>query len=408
MTLKNTILFLFLCLRPVAAKAASLVQVMVFIGDRHAKVLLLLDGTISDFESRSAPPMGTTPARASVLIRGAVLSPSLKTAYQSVPGGTQMDVAQAGIDALLFTSVSAGLQIVVEMQESRTLSVFRQGDKALLLDLRVPRAPPDDSLPDPEFLSSWMSGLSLLPQAASTPNLLPKIIVDAGHGGKDLGAVGKTGTQEKDIVLELARMVAKELRQKLGADVILTRDDDTFVPLVDRAAKANASNADLFISIHANAAPSPKLHGIETYYLDTASDESAARVAMRENAALFPVGGATEKVLADLAISGNTALSRRLAFQVHNAAIVGLSELYGQERIHDLGVKTALFYVLVSTRIPAILFEAPFLSNPNDEMMLRTPAFKSRLASSIVMGIQRYLEANSSTGFSSTTTIPGL
>lgn len=382
-------------LAPGPCRAATLDQSLVFLGANHARLLFLFDGEVGEVRTQSTPPLGDTPARGRIRITGAELSASLAAAYEPHPAGTQMTLAQRGIHNIGFTRLGNALQVVVEMDHARTVVVQELGNRALLLDLRVPGTPPDATLPDPDLLAQWMNGLSFTPRTEGPrPHARPRIVVDPGHGGWDHGALGCTGTHESDVVLSLARKVADGLRRALDAEIILTREDDTFITLRDRAALANARDADLFLSIHANAAPSSSLYGIETYYLDAASDEGAARVAARENAASRGNDSeVTSRVVTDLVVSGTNMLSRKLADEVQRATVSRLTMLFGEDQIRDLGVKSAMFYVLVSTRMPSILFEASFLSNPEEEMRLRTPAFQQETADAIVEGVRRYLEA---------------
>jgi N-acetylmuramoyl-L-alanine amidase len=203
--------------------------------------------------------------------------------------------------------------------------------------------------------------------------------------------VGVTGTKESDVALTLARRVARGLDERLHADVLLTRSDDTFVPLRERAALANQNDADLFLSIHANAAPASTLWGVETYSLDAASDAGAARVAARENALAEGRGDPTDRLFARLLAAGNDVLSRGLAAEIQARVVSELATIYGSSQARDLGAKTALFAVLVSTRMPAVLFEASFLSNPADERRLRTPHAQQAIADAIVDAVGRWL-----------------
>ncbi len=378
------------------ARAATLDQVLLFLGDDHARLLLVLDEAPSELSSHSSPALGSAPARATLLLGDTQLSPTLIASYRKRPGGAEMPVDQQGVRQLVFSSVGPSAQVVVELERARAVSVEEVGERALLLDLLVPGAPPDASLPAASALDGWLQGLSMLPAQAREPRNRPRIVVDPGHGGQDSGAVGCTGTREADVVLTLARRVAKGLERELDAEVILTRSDNTFLSLRERAALANARDADLFISIHANAAPAPTVWGIETYYLDVASDATAAAVARRENASFNSqeqAGDAASRVVSDLVVSGTSVLSKRLAHEVQGAVILQLTPLMGAENIRDLGVKSAMFHVLVSTRMPSILFEASFLTHPQDEMRLRTPAFQRETASAIVEGVRRYLAA---------------
>ena len=202
------------------------------------------------------------------------------------------------------------------------------------------------------------------------------------------------------MALQIALRTAEGLRERLGAEVILTRETDVFIPLRDRAALANHHDADLFLSIHANAAPGPTAWGIETYSLDTASDAGAARVASRENtlARVHADEDGPDPLLGKLLTAGTNRLSRELAGEVQRRVVDDLREAYGTEQIRDLGSKTALFYVLVSTRMPAILFEASFLTNAEEERRLRTPQFQQATADALVDAVGAWFERQGQPG----------
>jgi N-acetylmuramoyl-L-alanine amidase len=390
------LLSLLLSFLPVSARGATLEQVLLFMGQGHARLLLVLDEPASNVTTHSSPAVGSAPARATVMLEGVVISPKLLASYRARPGGAEMPVDQEGIEQLVFSAVGQTAQVVVELERARSASISEVGDRAYLLDMRLPDRSPDDSLPGAQALASWLEGLSMVPGKAREPRSQPRIVVDAGHGGWDSGAVGCTGTHEADIVLALARRVALGLERELNAEVLLTREDDTFLSLQERAAFANAHDADLFISIHANAAPAPTVWGIETYYLDVASDANAAAVALRENASV-PTGQQEDdlasRVISELVVSGTSALSRKLAHEIQGAVVGELTGLLGPQQIRNLGVKSAMFHVLVSTRMPSVLFEASFLTHPEEEMRLRTPAFQRAMAEAVVEGVRAYLEA---------------
>jgi N-acetylmuramoyl-L-alanine amidase len=214
------------------------------------------------------------------------------------------------------------------------------------------------------------------------------VVIDAGHGGHDSGAVGPDGTQEKTIALSIAKKLSHELTA-MGLDVVLTRDDDTFVRLEDRAKIANAAKGDLFISIHCNSAVSHKLRGIETYSLNIASDRYSIRLAARENSSSEKGMSDLRFILADLATKANTAESNRLATRVQGTLVSHLSADY--KEIKDLGTKEALFYVLLGAKMPAILVETSFLSNPTEEKRLESSKYQQHVAASIAAGVQRFL-----------------
>jgi N-acetylmuramoyl-L-alanine amidase len=288
--------------------------------------------------------------------------------------------------------VSGSLKVSIEFDEARALDLTSLADHAILADLRVAGAAADPSLPQAEMLASWVAGVSLQRRSQGTVRPRRLVVVDPGHGGRDSGAIGVTGTHESDIALALARRVARQLERTANAEVVLTRTEDVFIPLHERAAIANALDADLFLSIHANAAPAPTVWGIETYYLDTASDAGAARVAARENA-IGNTQGPVESIVSDLLVTGTNRLSRELAQSVQADVILGLREVYGEEQIRDLGHKAALFAVLVWTRMPSVLFEAAFLTHPDDEMRLRNPLYQQTVAESIAVSVEAWFEA---------------
>jgi len=217
------------------------------------------------------------------------------------------------------------------------------------------------------------------------------IVIDPGHGGKDSGAIGPTGLEEKNVTLEIAKLVKKLLEKKLHVKVILTRTKDVFIPLVRRPAIANSKKADLFISIHVNASPDRHARGIETYYLNFTTDPEAMRVAALENAV-------SNKGLSDLqnlvkAILANTKLSesRTLAENIQSALVNTLRHHYPD--IINRGVKSAPFLVLVGARMPAVLVEVSFITNPIDERRLRSKKYLELIAEGIVKGIQNYIHS---------------
>jgi N-acetylmuramoyl-L-alanine amidase len=215
-----------------------------------------------------------------------------------------------------------------------------------------------------------------------------RVVIDPGHGGHDSGTVGPAGTKEKDVALSISRKLAKDLEAQ-GLEVVLTRDDDHFVRLEDRAKLANNTRGDLFISIHCNSAPQKYLRGIETYTLNTASDRYSIRLAARENSSTERGVSDLQFILADLATKANTEESNRLAEHVQKGLVNRLSGKYAA--IRDLGNKQALFYVLLGARMPAILVETAFLSNSEDEKRLSDKGYQDDVARAIASGVQDFL-----------------
>ncbi len=217
-----------------------------------------------------------------------------------------------------------------------------------------------------------------------------RVIIDAGHGGHDTGAIGPTGVREKDVALAVV-LKLKDKLEALGLEVVLTRDDDTFVALEQRTRIANKEHGDLFISIHCNAAPSKNLRGVETYTLNTSSNRYSVRLAARENATTERGINDLQYILADLATKANTGESQRLAESVQRSLIRGLSKEY--KGIRDLGTKEALFVVLLGAKMPSILVETSFLSNPEDEQRLASEAYQQALADNVAEAVESFLEA---------------
>jgi N-acetylmuramoyl-L-alanine amidase len=215
-----------------------------------------------------------------------------------------------------------------------------------------------------------------------------RIAIDAGHGGHDSGTLGVDGIQEKDVVLDVALRLGKLLQERLGAEIIYTRPDDTFIPLETRTAIANKAQADLFLSIHANSSPDAAARGVETYYLNFTSDATALDVAARENA----VSGASVHQLSDLvkkiALKDKIAESREFAGDVEGSLFAGLTK--GNSGLRDRGVKKAPFVVLIGANMPSILAEISFVTNARDAEELRQPEYRQRVAESLYAGVAKY------------------
>ncbi|MBI5238645.1 MAG: N-acetylmuramoyl-L-alanine amidase [Deltaproteobacteria bacterium] len=229
-----------------------------------------------------------------------------------------------------------------------------------------------------------------------TPLTAPKkrrlrIVLDPGHGGKDPGAIGRRGLKEKDVTLKLSKLLRDRLSKDIRASsVITTRDADEFIPLEERTAIANKNDADLFVSIHINASPGRNASGIETYILNIANDEEARKVAERENATSRKAVDDLEYILTDLMKTAKTNDSVLLATAVNGNVVNSLSPRYSG--VKSNGVKGAPFYVLVGTRMPAILVEVSFISNPVEEKRLRDERYLRAVADGISKGIIEYLK----------------
>jgi N-acetylmuramoyl-L-alanine amidase len=215
-----------------------------------------------------------------------------------------------------------------------------------------------------------------------------KIVIDPGHGGKDPGAIGVGGVMEKDLVLSVAKKLAAKLTTELGVQVVLTRKDDRFIALEDRTYMANAEDADLFISLHMNASPNSDAHGVETYYLDNTTDEAAMRLAARENASARKNISDLQFILSDMTQNMKLEDSITLAHRLQQSVVGGMSKVIGDVR--DLGVKKALFYVLVGARMPSVLIEMFFVTHRVEGQVMSREAGQDAMVNSLFEGIQRY------------------
>ena len=218
------------------------------------------------------------------------------------------------------------------------------------------------------------------------------IVIDPGHGGRDPGAHGQRGTEEKDITLKVGLKLRDLLKKEPGVRVLMTRDRDVFVELEDRAKYANGNEADLFVSIHVNSHPQRSVRGIEIYHFGEAKDQRALEVAARENGTpLNSTGIGWEYLVADLLTTKKIEASLELAWNTKEAMIANLN---GHYALVDHGVKTAPFYVLRFTSMPSILAEIAYISNSTEEDLLRTGAFTTSVAESLREGVNAFLAAS--------------
>jgi N-acetylmuramoyl-L-alanine amidase len=214
-----------------------------------------------------------------------------------------------------------------------------------------------------------------------------RIVIDPGHGGHDPGAKGKS-LDESELVLDIALRVEKLLEKMPGVEVILTRRSDEYVPLQERTAIANREGADLFLSIHANASPNASAGGIETYFLNFATNMSAAAVAARENAASGQAMGDLPDFLKQIALNNKLDESRDFATAVQAAMIERLRK--SNKSVKDLGVKQAPFVVLIGAAMPSVLAEISFVTNTQEARLLRGSAYRQRIAEALVNAISKY------------------
>ena len=243
----------------------------------------------------------------------------------------------------------------------------------------VPGVPARAALPTADGQTSLVRALGLK---------VGRIVIDAGHGGHDSGTLGVDGIEEKDVVLDVALRLGRLLHDRLGAEVIYTRSDDTFVPLETRTAIANKAQADLFLSIHANSSSDATARGVETYYLNFTTDPTALNVAARENAVSDHSVGQLSDLVKKIALKDKIAESREFAADVEGSLYSGLEQ--GNAGLRDRGVKKAPFVVLIGANMPSVLAEISFVTNARDARELRQPGYRERVAESLYRGVAKY------------------
>ena len=276
------------------------------------------------------------------------------------------------------------VRVVLDMSSLRGHSAFLLPDPfRLVVDIQGQR--------NGQELAALEKEKDLSPSLKGTKPLsggLHKIVLDPGHGGKDPGAMGVGGIAEKDIVLSIAKKLAKKLKREMGIEVVLTRQTDSFIPLEDRTAIANAEDADLFISLHVNSSPNPHARGIETYYLNNTDDEAAIRLAARENGTSRRGISDLQFILSDLTQNSKLEDSITLAHRIHSSIVSQIGQKHGE--VKDLGVKKALFYVLVGAHMPSVLVELLFITNKTEARALTRQAYQDTIVDALYDGIKKY------------------
>lgn len=222
-----------------------------------------------------------------------------------------------------------------------------------------------------------------------------RVVIDPGHGGHDQGTEGVKGLLEKDLVLDIGRRVGKLIEDRLGAEVIYTRTDDTFIPLETRTAIANEKKADLFLSIHANSSPIGKIAGVETYYRNMTSSKDALDVAARENATAQKSIADLEDLLHKVMIGDKVEESKEFAGRVQQSLYAFSAKTFPGTK--DRGVKKAPFVVLAGAKSPSVLVEIGFLSNAREEALLKKSDYRQKLAEALFRGLSRYADSLSHT-----------
>lgn len=341
----------------------------------YSRVVLDLSQKVS-YSPHVLKPTKGKPPRLYVDIKPARISPYLKPVIPIKDGLLkQIRFGQYRKDTV---------RVVLDLASLTDYRVFFLDEPArLVIDLigKGFSAPP--VCPAPKILKG---DLSLAQQLGLC---IRRIVIDPGHGGKDPGC--RNGRlKEKNIVLKVSKLLAQKLKAQLGCEVILTRRRDIFIPLEQRTAIANMKRADLFVSVHVNSSPRRRAYGIETYYLNFASDEEAMRVAALENAASTRSLSELQDLLKGILLNTKLEESRRLAEEVQRHLVQTVKRRY--RPVRDRGVRTAPFVVLIGTQMPAILVEIGFISNPMEKRRLEDPKYLDLVAEGIARGIKAYVK----------------
>ncbi len=370
---------------------ASTVRVVLDVGDigrvtsfaLHDPERLIIDVVGAD--SKSTTPATTTP--------------TTSTVAESPKSTPTLMVAAPNIDAAPAPAPAAKAAPVVEKKApvAKTASKSATKAKAKVDADEVAKKVETDATPtkveakpaedDVKIIPAKPAGNGDRSLIRSLGLKLQRVIIDPGHGGHDTGTIGPSGYTEKDLVLDVSKRLKELIEKEIGAEVILTRDDDRFIPLETRTAIANQHEGDLFISIHANSSRVRTVRGVETFYLNLTTSREALDIATRENAAsehsIHELQDLSKKIL----LQDKVEESRELA-RVMQKSLAGR-----RNSGTDRGVKQAPFIVLMGANMPSILAEISFISNPQEEKLLKDSDYRQSIAESLLAGVKSYSES---------------
>lgn len=386
--------------RPQRSLPAQITGIRHWTDNHHTRVVIELNKS-TPFKVNTLPPSqnDNNSARLYLDLLGASKVASLASSYpvnQGVVEKIRVGVNQKSIRVVCDLK-ELTRYTVIELQNPPRIVVDIAREKGAVLTANQPRLESVPQVGQHDIATVLSQVPESQPMRINLPDVAIKskgtlrIVVDAGHGGKDPGAVGPNRLYEKDVVLNLAKKLASSLRTSLGCEVLLTRDRDVYIPLRQRTAYANEVDADLFISIHANASTNKKIFGIETFYLNFSKNDKAIAVAARENGMSIKEMGDLELILFDMMANAKINESSRLATDIHTSLVTSLSKRYSD--VKDMGVRQGPFHVLLGATMPSVLVEVAFISNKMEEKRLKSSVYRERAAEAIATGVKKYLRS---------------
>jgi N-acetylmuramoyl-L-alanine amidase len=357
-----------------AAVPAVIQDVQVISHQDHTRLIFYLPRSVPFTQSRQAKP-----ERVVIKLHNSLLGQTALTRLNEEGFPPHVTVTQTN---------HAGPHAVFIALDLHTIGNYKlvplNRPSRLIVELFPRAAHEDQAIASPPEVAVLPKSIPLLPHAE-----INTIVLDPGHGGKDPGAIGRGGTAEKDITLQVSLLLRDLIEKQLGKQVLLTRDRDIFVELEDRAKFANSHEADLFVSIHVNAHPQRATKGLEVYHFGEATDPRALAVAARENGTpIEQTGMVWQHIVADLLTSKKMEQSLELAWTIKQALVRHLDTHYD---VVDHGIKTGPFYVLRFTAMPSILAEIAFISNSTEERLMQGTAFLGRIAEGLLEGIKAFI-----------------
>lgn len=358
------------------------------------RLVIDINGPPTEVAEKTSQPSKETPARpAEETATAAARKPIAPTVGKTKPAPQEAEKKLA----------KAQSAMPAEESIAGSLRQDREGEKRETAAVKPPALPPSGTK-KAEPAATRPVETAALPAKPPSPTeagsrtltralglKIARIVIDPGHGGHDTGTIGPTGLMEKDVVLDVALRLKKLIEEKAGAEVIMTRSDDTFIPLEERTAIANEKGADLFISIHANASRDRRARGIETYFLNFTSNPEALEVAARENATTQESVHQLQDLIKKIALTEKIEESQDFATHVQREVYSRLRKATGAGK--NRGVKKAPFVVLIGANMPSVLAEISFLTNPQDERLLKKSDHRERIAEALYRGVEHYVSS---------------